>query len=316
MSADRSASVLARLLNRSRSTGENYNLLLSRFAIERLLYRLSVSPHAGNFALKGALLFALWYDTPHRPTKDADLLGFGADDADTLRSTFTAICAIDADDGVRYETASMRIAPIREDNVYGGLRLTIPAFIGSARLPVQVDIGFGDAITPAPEAVTYPTLLDDLAAPSLRAYPIYTVIAEKLHAMVVLGMNNSRMKDFFDLAVIARTSELDGSTLVDAIRATFARRNTPLPISTPAALTAEFSSNPIKSRQWRAFATKAGLQTGNLEEVLSTLGAFLGPAMTACEAGNQYESTWSPRAQQWYTAKGPTVRRPSGRDAM
>ncbi len=138
MSADRSASVLARLLNRSRSTGENYNLLLSRFAIERLLYRLSVSPHAGTFVLKGALLFALWFDSPHRPTKDADLLGFGADDADTLRSTFTEICAIDADDGVRYESASMRIAPIREDNVYGGLRLTIPAFIGSARLPVQV----------------------------------------------------------------------------------------------------------------------------------------------------------------------------------
>ena len=134
MSADRSASVLARLLNRSRSTGENYNLLLSRFAIERLLYRLSVSPQASNFVLKGALLFALWFDTPHRPTKDADLLGFGTDDADTLRSTFTAICAIDADDGVRYETAGMRIAPIREDNVYSGLRLTIPAFIGSAHL--------------------------------------------------------------------------------------------------------------------------------------------------------------------------------------
>lgn len=156
MSADRSASVLARLLNRSRSTGENYNLLLSRFVIERLLYRLSVSPHAGSFVLKGALLFALWYDTPHRPTKDADLLGFGADDADTLRATFTSVCAIDADDGVRYDIDSMRIAPIREDNVYGGLRMTLTAFLGSARLPVQVDIGFGDAITPDPELVTYP----------------------------------------------------------------------------------------------------------------------------------------------------------------
>jgi Nucleotidyl transferase AbiEii toxin, Type IV TA system len=301
MSADRSASVLARLLNRSRSTGENYNLLLSRFAIERLLYRLSVSPHAGNFVLKGALLFALWYDTPHRPTKDADLLGFGADDADTLRSTFTAICAIDADDGVRYETGTMRIAPIREDNVYGGLRLTIPAFVGNARLPVQVDIGFGDAITPAPETVTYPTLLDDLAAPSLRAYPVYTVIAEKLHAMVVLGMNNSRMKDFFDLAVIARTSELDGGTLVDAMRATFARRNTPLPTSTPASLTGEFSSNPIKSRQWRAFVTKAGLQTANLEEVIGALGAFLGPATAAAAHSNRFESTWSPKTRQWNT---------------
>ena len=186
MSADRAASVLARLLNRSRSTGENYNLLLSRFAIERLLFRLSVSPHASTFVLKGALLFALWYDTPHRPTKDADLLGFGADDADTLRSTFTAICAIDADDGVRYETGSMRIAPIREDNVYGGLRLSIPAFISSARLPVQVDIGFGDAITPAPETVTYPTLLEGMEAAQLRAYPVYTVIAEKSFIRLLL----------------------------------------------------------------------------------------------------------------------------------
>ncbi len=299
MSTDRSASVLARLLNRSRSTGENYNLLLSRFAIERLLYRLSVSPHAGSFVLKGALLFALWFDSPHRPTKDADLLGFGADDADTLRTTFTAICAIDADDGVRYETRSMRIAPIREDNVYGGLRLTIPAFIGSARLPVQVDIGFGDAITPAPETVTYATLLNDLAAPSLRAYPVYTVIAEKLHAMVVLGMNNSRMKDFFDLAVIARISALDGRTLVDAIRATFARRNTSLPASTPAALSTEFSSNPIKAQQWRAFVTKAGLQWTSLKEVVDLLAVFLNPAIAACSLSRGFESKWNPSGRRW-----------------
>lgn len=299
MSADRSASVLARLLNRSRSTGENYNLLLSRFAIERLLYRLSVSPHAGSFVLKGALLFALWYDTPHRPTKDADLLGFGADDADTLRSTFTAICAIDVDDGVRYETANMRIAPIREDNIYGGLRLTTPALIGSARLPVQVDIGFGDAITPAPETVTYPTLLDDLAAPSLRAYPVYTVIAEKLHAMVVLGMNNSRMKDFFDLAVIAKTSELDGATLVSAICATFARRNTSLPTSVPAALTAEFSSNPIKAQQWRAFVTKAGLQWTSFHDVVEMLAGFLGPALAACSLSGDFWRKWNPAAHDW-----------------
>lgn len=299
MSADRSASVLARLLNRSRSTGENYNLLLSRFAIERLLYRLSVSPHAGSFVLKGALLFALWYDTPHRPTKDADLMGFGADDADTLRSIFTAICAIDADDGVRYDTSGMRAAPIREDNVYGGLRLTIPTFIGSARLPVQVDVGFGDAITPAPETVTFPTLLDDLAAPSLRAYPVYTVIAEKLHAMDVLGMNNSRMKDFFDLAVIARTSDLDGDTLVSAIRATFTRRNTALPTSVPAALTAEFSSNPIKAQQWRAFVTKAGLQWTTFDAVVETLGVFLGPALAACSVSGDFRRKWNPAAREW-----------------
>jgi hypothetical protein len=162
-----------------------------------------------------------------------------------------------------------------------------------------VDIGFGDAITPGPETVTYPTLLDDLAAPSLRAYPVYTVIAVKLHAMVVLGMGNSRMKDFFDLAVIARTSELDGRTLVDAIRATFARRNTSLPTSTPDALTIEFSSNRIKAQQWRAFVTKAGLQWTSLEEVVDALVVFLNPAIAACSLSRDFGSLWNPVAREW-----------------
>jgi hypothetical protein len=308
MSVDRSASVLARLLNRSRLTGENYNLLLSRFVIERLLYRLSISPHAGDFVLKGALLFALWYDTPHRPTKDADLLGYGPDDADTLRVTFGAVCAANADDGVRYDTETMRIAPIREDNVYGGLRMTVAAFVGTARLPVQVDIGFGDAITPAAELITYPTLLEGMEAARLRAYPVYTVIAEKFHAMVELGINNSRMKDFFDLAVIARTSDLDGSTLVDAIRATFARRSTSLPTSTPAALSTEFSSNPIKAQQWRAFMAKAGLQWTSLEEVVDVLAAFLNPVIAACGISRDFESKWIHSACEWNVGDGTSQR--------
>jgi hypothetical protein len=299
MSADRSASVLARLLNRSRRTGENYNLLLSRFAIERLLYRLSVSPHAGNFVLKGALLFALWYGTPHRPTKDADLLGFGSDDADTLKATFTGLCAIDADDGVRYDAGSLSVAPIREDNVYGGLRLTVIAFLGNARLPVQVDVGFGDAITPAPETVTYPTLLEELAAPTLRAYPVYTVIAEKFHAMVALGINNSRMKDFFDLSVIARTSVIDGATLVDSVRATFERRGTPVPTSEPVALSAEFSSEPIKLQQWRAFVTKTGLRTSDLDEVIGLLAAFLWPPVKAASVNARFDASWAPDLRSW-----------------
>jgi hypothetical protein len=303
VSADRSASVLARLLNRSRGTGENYNLLLSRFAIERLLYRLSVSPHAGNFVLKGALLFALWYDTPHRPTKDADLLGFGADDAKTLRATFEAVGAIDADDGVRYDTDSIRIAPIRDDNTYGGLRLTLLAFIGSARLPVQVDIGFGDAITPAPETVTYPTLLDDLQAPRLRAYPVYTVIAEKFHAMVVLGINNSRMKDFFDLHVIAKGTPLEGSTLVRALRATFERRGTPLPMAEPVALTREFATDPVKAQQWRAFLSKTNLSPIRLEDVVAGLQALLRPALLCASTEPGFSSRWNPVAGVWTQVK-------------
>lgn len=299
MSADRSASVLARLLNRSRSTGENYNLLLSRFVIERLLYRLSVSPHAGSFVLKGALLFALWYDTPHRSTKDADLLGFGADDADTLRATFTSVCVIGADDGVRYDLDSMRIAPIREDNVYGGLRMTLTAFVGNARLPVQVDIGFGDAVTPDPELVTYPPLLDGMGSAQLRAYPIYTVIAEKFHAMVELGINNSRMKDFFDLAVIARTSALDGSLLVAALRATFARRGTALPASQPIALTSEFAAAPAKAKQWAAFVSKAKLPAHDLLEVVALLHAFLDSPTRAAISEEAFEWTWTPTVRRW-----------------
>lgn len=299
MSADRAASVLARLLKRSRSTGENYNLLLSRFVIERLLFRLSVSPHAGSFVLKGALLFALWYDAPHRPTKDADLLGFGADDADTLQETFSAVCAIDADDGVRYDTQGMKVEPIREDNVYGGMRLSLLAFVGSARLPVQVDIGFGDAITPAPELVTYPTLLDGMDAPRLRAYPMYTVVAEKFHAMVLLGINNSRMKDFFDLAVIARTSELDGGTLVEALRATFARRGTVLPSVEPVALTPEFATDSAKGRQWRAFLSKSKLPDTELPDVVAGLHAFLWPPCLAAAEGKAFGLRWAPAHAAW-----------------
>jgi hypothetical protein len=299
MSADRAASVLARLLNRSRSTGENYNLLLSRFVIERMLFRLSVSPHAGSFVLKGALLFALWYDTPHRPTKDADLLGFGADDAQTLRATFNAVCAIDVDDGVRYDTRDMKVVPIREDNVYGGTRLTLLAFVGNARLPVQVDIGFGDAITPAPVFVTYPTLLEGMDAPRLRAYPVYTVIAEKFHAMVELGMNNSRMKDFFDLAVIARTTALEGGILGDAIRATFARRGTPMPGSMPIALTHEFVTSPAKDKQWRAFVAKAGLEAQGLDVVVDALSAFFRPLIDNFASEVRFDAMWNPSQRRW-----------------
>lgn len=299
MKPDRSASVLARLLNRSRSTGENYNLLLSRFVIERLLYRLSISEHANNFVLKGALLFALWYDAPHRPTKDADLLGFGASDAQTLQETFSAICAIEVDDGVQYDATEMRTAPIREDNDYGGLRLNIAAFIGVARLSVQVDVGFGDAIVPAPETVAYPVLLDDLPAPSLRSYPIYTVIAEKLHAMVVLGMSNSRMKDFFDLAVIASRSDLDGQMMVDALRATFERRKTPLPTTHPVALTREFSSDQNKAVQWRALQSKARLPAADLAEIVNLLARFLGQAVNAAAASGTFDRMWFAERLSW-----------------
>ena len=197
MSSNLPASILARLLNLAKTRGDDYSLLLNRFALERLLCRLSLSPHGDRFLLKGALLFALWYDEPHRPTRDADLLGFGSDDADKLIATFADMAAMDLGDGIVFEPESVHADAIREDNAYGGLRVHLVGRIGSARCALQVDVGFGDAVTPEAQTVSFPTLLQDFQTPVLRVYPVYTVIAEKYHAMVTLGQANSRMKDFY-----------------------------------------------------------------------------------------------------------------------
>ncbi len=235
MSTNLPASILARLLNLAKERGDDYTLLLNRFALERLLCRISLSPYADRFLLKGALLFSLWYNDPHRPTRDVDLLGFGPDDADTLIATFREVAAMDLGDGIVFDTASVRASAIREDDTYGGTRINLLARLGSARCATQIDVGFGDAVTPAAETATFPTILKDFQAPVLRVYPVYTVISEKYHAMVMLGQANSRMKDFYDLAVIARRTALDGKTLSEAIAATFARRGTPLPAERPLA---------------------------------------------------------------------------------
>lgn len=217
MSRDRSASILARLLNLAKERGDDYSLLLNRFGMERLLARVSASAHADRFLLKGALLFALWYDTPHRPTRDADLFGFGPDDAESLIATFCEIAVLDLGDGIVFDPDSVKADAIREDNTYGGTRITLVGRIGSARCALHVDVGFGDAVTRQPQRVVYPTLLKGFEAPALRVYPVYTVIAEKYHALVLLGQANSRMKDFFDLATIARRTPLDGATLASAM---------------------------------------------------------------------------------------------------
>lgn len=162
MTGNLSASILARLLTLAKQRGDDYNLLLNRFGMERLLARVSASPHADRFLLKGALLFALWYDTPHRPTRDADLLGFGPEDEANLIATFRDIAAMDLGDGIVFAPDSVKADPIREDNTYGGTRITLVARIGSARCALQIDVGFGDAVTPGPQTVAYPTLLGDL----------------------------------------------------------------------------------------------------------------------------------------------------------
>ena len=283
----------------ARQRGDDYNLLLNRFALERLLYRLSTSDHAGRFLLKGALLFALWYDQPHRPTRDADLLGFGPDDAENLVATFRDIALIDMDDGIVFDADSVRADSIREDNFYGGLRVRLIGRIGRARCSLQIDVGFGDAVTPEARTVTYPALLPDFAAPVLRVYPVYTVIAEKYQAMVLLGIANSRMKDFYDLAVIANRTELDGAMLAAAIGATFARRGTVLPAQPPLALTSAFGNDAAKMKQWQAFLNKNRLTAENLADTVSLLNDLLWPPTQVAAAGSNANAQWVPSSMAW-----------------
>ncbi len=294
-----SASLLARLLALAKQQGEDYSLLLNRFGLERLLDRVARSHHADRFLLKGALLFTLWYDQAHRPTRDADLLAFGPDDVEHLIATFREIAAIDLDDGIVFDTDSIRADPIREDTVYGGTRVRLVGRIGTTRCSLQVDVGFGDAVTPGPEHASFPTLLPDFDAPRLRVYPVYTVIAEKYHAMVLLGAANSRMKDFYDIATIARRTELDGATLAKAIAATFSRRDTALPDTPPLALTSAFANDSSRQRQWAAFVNRNRLDDMALSEVVDLLYAVLWPATQVAGAGSLATARWAPREAEW-----------------
>jgi predicted nucleotidyltransferase component of viral defense system len=250
------ASVRARLLTRARETRQDFNLVLTRYALERLLYRLSVSPHADQFLLKGALLFDLWFDIPHRPTRDADFLGFGSAELPHLETVFKEVCALETDDGVAFRPETVQAAEIRKEANCAGVRVTLLGLIDGARCPIQVDIGFGDVVTPGPEDVQYPVMLSEFPAPKLRAYPRYTVVAEKLEALASLGIANSRMKDYFDLWILSRHTEIDGDTLRRAIRATFDRRKTALPPDIPFGLTDGFAQDAHKQTQWRAFIRK------------------------------------------------------------
>ena len=215
------ASVRQRLLNLARERRENFDYLLTRFGLERFLYRLANSPFRDRFILKGAMFFLLWGMDEHRPTRDADFLGFGENDAENLVAIFQDVCRVAVeDDGLIFDPASVQAAAIREEMEYGGIRVTLPAILDRARISLQFDVGFGDAVTPLAEEVDYPTLLD-LPAPHLRIYPKETVIAEKFQAMVHLGIANSRMKDFYDIWVMARSFDFDGSVLKTAIERTF-----------------------------------------------------------------------------------------------
>lgn len=290
------ASVRERLFNLAKERQEDFQLMLTRYALERTMYRLSRSPHRGQFVLKGAMLFSLWGDEPHRATRDLDLLGRGASNLSRLEQVFREIITTAVeDDGLDFRPESAHGERIREDQEYAGVRIHCEARLAAARIPIQVDIGFGDAVTPAPEEVEYPTLLDS-PKPRLLAYRREAVVAEKFHAMVALGIANSRMKDFYDLWVLSRKFNFDGKVLGEAIRATFAQRETPLPPEPPLALTSVFYEDPGKQVQWKAFLHRTRLKSGEatLADIVLTLRDFLLPPVIARAKGESFEKQWPP----------------------
>ena len=265
-------SVQVRLVRHAKTIGSDPNLVLTRFAVERFLYRLSRSPHAERFVLKGALLMLAWLGDTLRPTRDADLLGFGDLSDEALTRIFVELCNTDVEpDALVFLIDTVRVEPIRGEDAYGGQRVTLDATLGAARLRVQVDVGIGDAVVPPPEWLDYPGLLDDLPHPRLRAYTPATVIAEKIHAVVFLGLRNSRMKDFFDLHALARAGGHDAGQLSNALAATFERRQTPVPADVPTGLSGAFAQDATKRAQWKAFLGKNRLEAPPLDVVIEEI---------------------------------------------
>jgi len=286
------ASVRARLLNRARETKQDFNLVLTRYAIERMLYRISISKHAGQFLLKGALLFDLWFDIPHRPTRDADFLGFGSAELPHIEGIFKEICALETHDGVTFQPNTVHAAEIRKEANYAGVRVMLLGLIDGARCQIQVDIGFGDAVTPGPEDAQYPVMLSEFAAPKLRVYPRYTVVAEKFEALSLLGIANSRMKDYFDLWILARQTDFDGDILRQAIQATFDCRKTALTGQVPFGLTDAFAQDSQKQLQWQAFLRKNRLEALALNDVIAVLATFMSSVIEAASFKTVFPARW------------------------
>lgn len=287
------ASVRAKLKNKAKEKEVEFQNLLVRFGNERLLYRLSKSKYQKSFMLKGATLFAIWTGETHRPTKDMDLLGFGKNDIPTLENIFKQICAIDGEDGLEFYAESVKGAEIRAEKIYQGVRITLLASLDGARIPLQVDIGFGDAVTPKAVTQIIETILD-LPKPKLRIYPKETVIAEKFEAMVKLGIGNSRMKDFWDVKFLIKNFSFEGVLLQKAIKATFANRQTAVPTKLPIAFTEIFTKNVEAITDWTAFIKRNKIKSDtDFGKVVESLRGFFEPIIEAENNEAIFDQNWS-----------------------
>lgn len=289
------ASVQARLRNLAMQRQDDVQLVLTHFVLERLLHRLAGSTYGRQFVLKGAMLFAVWTQAAHRATRDLDLLGIGAPDPERIAAIFRRVCDVAVvPDGVAFDADSVAVARIREDQRYEGIRVALVARLGTARVDVQVDVGFGDAVHPAPSEIRFPSLLDHPDT-SMLAYPREAVVAEKFEAMVSLGVLNSRMKDFYDLFVLAARFPFEGSTLIEAIRVTFARRQTDIDTGVPVPLSDEFAESVTKQAQWSAFVRRTRLAEPDLKltSVIAALRRFLLPVFRAVGSEAPVLGSWS-----------------------
>jgi predicted nucleotidyltransferase component of viral defense system len=291
------ASIRARLLRLAQQSGEDYQRVLGRYGIERFLYRLGQSSYRDRFALKGATLFTLWTGRAHRPTRDLDLLGWGSSDTGDVETAIRTIAEMHEEDGVLFDPSSVQGTAIKEADEYDGVRVKFSADLDGARIPMQVDIGFGDAVYPDPRFADFPVLLQ-MPAPRIRAYPRESAVAEKLHAMVALGIRNTRMKDFYDVWFMATTWEFDLETLYKAIETSFKRRGIAVPQALPFALTEDFVNDAQKRQQWRAFTSR--LNPGENAPSLSEVGELLRTFLEPCFADNPLRSAlhWG-ATRQW-----------------
>lgn len=282
-------------------SGDSFQAVLERYAMERLLFRLGQTPHGRDFLLKGGRLLSLLADDVYRPTKDLDLLGQGEPSPERLKAVFQEACAIDfPEDGMRFGD-KLETSPIKEGQMYSGVRLKVPAWLGQAQIALKIDIGFGDAVLQPYEIAPFKPILS-LPAPAVSAYPLESVMAEKLHAMLDLGVTTSRMKDIYDLRHLASLRPWSGPRLGQAVQLTFTRRQFKLPAELPVMFTPTFFENPMKLTQWKAFAGKVSrfsLATMELPLILNQLEAFWWPLLQALEAGQTFDSTWNAQTWRW-----------------
>ena len=314
MNVDVAASIKARLLNQAKARREDFGRTLTRFAAERLLYRLGASPARERCLLKGASLLGVWLPDPYRATRDVDVLASGPSDAGTIRALLQDICAIPCpEDGIQFDLSKLTIGPIRPDQEEAGTRARFLAFLGTARITVQVDLGFGDAVVP--EEIEYPTMLDRLPAPRLRAYPREASIAEKFEAMVKLGTQNSRMKDFHDLWALSTSFAFDGPRLCQAVAACFERRATPWTADAPAVLTPAFYLAAEPAARWSHYLASGAvlvLPPASFDVIGESIRRFLRPVRDQVVAEEPFAGMW-PAGGPWSSTARPeseTTRQP------